>query len=204
MIRGFYLGVLLLGGCAAASSKGEPPARKESDPPPLGIQAASPEMEAIVKELLRGRTPLEQQKILESDRQYQIALAHFNRGDFERARDSAREAVADWPENLAARALLSDIYSILVGSPSPSIPDREVRMARVATEQAQIEIALHLVHGERYFGAGMFESALREFESAELKIRLLPYDVPAMNEILPKVKEWISRARGSRRDGSSP
>jgi hypothetical protein len=161
-------------------------------------------MEAIAKELLRGRAPEEQQKILQSDGHYQIALAHFNRGDFERARDQAREAVAAWPENLAARALLSDIYSILVGSPTPSIPDREVRLARVATEQAQIEISMHLLHGERYFGAGMFDSALREFESAELKIRLLPYDVPAMNELLPRVKEWISRAKSSRREGSPP
>jgi len=204
MARGSCLGILLLGPCQAASPNSGPAPKSDPAPPPVRIEAASPEIEAIVRELLRDRTALEQQKILQSDRHYQIALAHFNRGDFERSRDSAREAVAEWPENLAARALLSDIYSILVGSPTPSLPEREVRMARVATEQAQIEIALHLVHGERYFGAGMFESALREFESAELKIRLLPYDVPAMNELLPKVKEWISRAKSSRREGSPP
>jgi hypothetical protein len=46
----------------------------------------------------------------------------------------------------------------------------------------------------------MFQSALREFENAEFKIRHMPNQVETMNDLLPKVRELAARARSSVRD----
>jgi hypothetical protein len=46
----------------------------------------------------------------------------------------------------------------------------------------------------------MYESALREYENAEFKILHLPYDVPAMNDLLPRVREGIRRSKSQVRD----
>ena len=68
-------------------------------------------------------------------------------------------------------------------------------MALVRTEQAQIEITKHVVDGRRYLGAKMYASALREFETAELKIRAMPYDVAALNAMLPEIRAGIATSK---------
>lgn len=186
--------LVLLGACSA------PPPRAAVEPEkPPAVEAAGPEEARILEELLRGRTAAEQQPILASQRHYELALAWFNQGDFEKAKVEARESVRLWGENLAARKLLSQVYEIIVGSPPGGIFEHDVRHAMVGVEQAQIEISNHLVHGERFFNARMYESAIREFEAADLKIRMLPAEVKAMNDLAPKVKEFLLRSKNALR-----
>ncbi len=189
-----------LASCSAAPSAA--PAPKAEALPPPAIEAANPEMEKVLKELMAGRTAEEQQLIAVSQKHYEIALAYFNRGDFERAKVSAQEAVRVWLENIPARKLLSEVGDLIIGRPAGAraIGEQAAREAQVATEQAQLEIAMHVIHGQRFLDARMFESALKEFQNAEFKILHLPYDVKAMNEILPKVRDGISRSKSSIKD----
>ena len=183
---------ILLAGCATSA----PPPAAEPEKPVV-IEAAGPEEAKVLEELLQGRTASEQQAILASQRHYELALAWFNKGDFEKAKVEAREAVRLWSENLAARKLLSQVYEIVAGSPPGSIREYDLRQSIVAVEQAQIEITNHMIHGERFFNARMYESAIREFESALLKIRLMPADVKAMNDLAPKATESLRRAKNA-------
>ena len=186
--------VLLVAGCAASDSpKPLPP-----EAPPA-VEAAGPEEAKVLEELLKGRTPAEQQAVMASQRHYELALAWFNQGDFEKAKVEAREAVRLWIENVAARKLLAQVYEIIAGSPPGGIFEHDVRHAMVGVEQAQIEIANHLIHGERFFNARMYESALREFEAADLKIKMLPAEVKAMNDLAPKVKDYLARSKAALR-----
>jgi len=81
-----------------------------------------------------------------------------------------------------------------------SIPERDLRVARVTVEQQQLEITNHVLHGGRFLDARMYKSALREFENAEFKIRNMPYDVKSHNDLLPKVRELSVRAKSLIRD----
>ena len=195
------LAVLALAACAPAPA---PVAASPLPPSPLppSVEAANPEAEKILKELMAGRTAEEQQQIAVSQKHYEIALAYFNKGDFERAKVSAQEAVRVWPENIPARRLLSEVGDLIIGRPAGAraIGEQVLREAQVATEQAQLEIRMHLVHGERFLNARMYESALKEFENAEFKILHLPYDVKAMNDLLPKVRDGAARSKSSIRD----
>jgi len=192
--------LILAAGCSAtpAAPAPEPPKQEAK----IQIQAENPEWQKITEELLKGKTVEEQQKLLESERHYQLALAWFNKADFEKARIESQLAVNAWPEHLAARKLLSDVGEIIVGGPTGlrSIGDHDLRVAQVTVEQQQIEITNHIVHGGRFLDAKMYSSALREFENAEFKIRHMPYDVKSMSDLLPKVRELAARAKSSIRD----
>jgi hypothetical protein len=192
--------VLLLAGCSAPAATTSPKA--EAPEVKVEIQAENLEWQKITEELLKGRTVAEQQKILESERRYQLALACYNRADFDKAKIEAQLAVQAWPEHLAARKLLADVNEIIVGGPTGlrSIGDHDLRVAQVTVEQQQLEITNHVLHGGRFLDAKMYASALREFENAEFKIRNMPYDVKAMNDLLPKLHEMIARAKSSIRD----
>ena len=198
MKKGLWL--LLLAGCS--SNPPEPaPKSKETDCV-VAIQAEGPEWKKIAEELTRGKSIEEQQRLLESERHYQLGLAWFNLADFEKAKIEAQLAVKLWPEHLAARRLLSDVGEIIVGGPIriAGIGEHDLRVAQVTVEQQQIEITNHLLHGGRYLDAKLYSSALREFENAEFKIRHMPADVTTMNDLLPKVRELAARARSSIRD----
>ncbi len=67
----------------------------------------------------------------------------------------------------------------------------------MTVEQKQLEISNHILQGGRFLDAKLYSSAIRELENAEFKIRNLPYDVSAMNDLLPRVREMIVRARSS-------
>ena len=176
------IALVLLAGCAAPSPAPPPPARAEA------VEARD--------DSLRGRSVEEQARIVESERWYEIALGWFNKGDFDKAKEAARRAVQVWPENLAARKLLNDIHSIVGDAgPIPTPAEHDVRVALVRTEQAQIEITKHVVDGRRYLGAKMYDSARKEFEAAELKIRALPYDVASLNAMLPEIRAGIAATR---------
>jgi hypothetical protein len=189
--------ILLLAGCATPSSTPVP----RTDAPPV-IQAENPEWAKIAEEALRGLPPEEQQKLLESERRYQLALAWFNKADFDKAKVEAQIAIQIRPENVAARRLLNDIHEIIVGGPTRlrGIGDHELQVAQVTADQSRLEIANHLLHGGRYMDAQMYKSALREFENAEFKILNLSGDPRAMNDLLPRVREWKARAKSSIRD----
>lgn len=149
--------LLLLAGCASAptATPAPPPAKTEAVEAPRVVVAGTP-------------------REVEAQGWYEVALAWHNKGDFEKAKISAQKAVQANPEHLAARKLLSEIHSILVGGPAvPLIVDD----ARVRDEQSRLEIAKHLRDGGRFLKAEMYEKARKEFEAAELKIRAMPYDV---------------------------
>jgi hypothetical protein len=191
---------VLAAGCSAPPA--EPAPRAKEPEAPVAIEAENAEWQKIAEELTKGRTVAEQQRLFESERHYQLALAWFNKADFEKARIESQLAVNVWPEHLAARKLLSDVGEIIVGGPVriPGIGEQDLRVARVTVEQQQLEITNHLLHGGRFLDAKMYRSALREFENAEFKIRNMPYDVKSMNDLLPKIREYSARARSSLRD----
>src|ERR1043165_3786861 len=124
------LAVLFLAGCSAPSAAPKPDAEKPESK--VEIQAESPEWQKITEELLKGKTVAEQQALLEAERAYQLALAWYNKGDFDKAREQAQRAVQLCGEHLSARKLLNDINAIIVGSsPSPvSIPEAAVQIGR--------------------------------------------------------------------------
>jgi type II secretory pathway component GspD/PulD (secretin) len=187
----------------------DPATQEPGTPPPppetrksVQVQASSPEMEKIAQELARGRSAQEQQAIYESQRHYEQALMFNNRGDFDKAKIEAQKAVETWHENVAARKLLNDINRITVGG-RPELGARSIAEDarddfRVRIEQAQIEITKHVRDGERYLNARMYEQAVKEFENAEFKILNIPYEVKAMNDLLPLVKDSIVKSRNAR------
>lgn len=180
---------LLAIGCASSAPSPAAEPRRDIEPaPPPPPEAARPDL----------RTIAEQEQVFLSERHHRLALSWFNKGDFDKAKAEARLAVQAWPENLAARKLLNEIHGIVAGGPpGQTAAEWEVRTAHVRVEQAQIEITAHILHGERMLNAKMYESALREFENAQFKILTIPYDVKAMNELLPKVRALIARAKSS-------
>lgn len=181
--------LLCLAGCGTPSAAPAP----APQPPPSGVEAVD---QAVIDEILRGRTAEEQARRMEAQRWYDLALGWFNKGDFDKAKESARRAVRLDPENLAARKLLADIHAILVGNgPVPTPAEHDVRVALVRTEQAQIEIVKHVRDGGRYLSAKMYGSALREYEAAELKIRAMPYDVEAVKSLLPEIRAGIAASK---------
>ena len=196
----FAIALLALSACAAPppAPAPVPPAREEAKAPPP--EAANPEWERILKDFMAGRSAEEQQQVALSQRHYQLALSYFNRGDFDRAKTESQEAVKIWPENIPARQLLSDAGDIIIGRPAGprAIGEQAAREALVATEQAQLEITMHVIHGQRYFDARMYESAFKEFDNAEFKILHLAYDVKSMGELLPKVRELKARSKGAK------
>ncbi|HZE97993.1 MAG TPA: hypothetical protein VE981_13270 [Planctomycetota bacterium] len=187
----------------------EPAAQEPGTPPPapmtdksVQVQASSPEMEKIAQELARGRSTSDQQAIYESQRHYEQALRFNNAGDFDKAKIEAQKAVEAWHENLAARKLLNDVNRITVGG-RPELGARSIAEDarddfRVRIEQAQIEITKHIRDGERYLNARMYDQAVKEFENAEFKIQNIPYEVKAMNDLLPLVKDSIVKSRNAR------
>ena len=185
------------------------PAQEPGTPPPapetgkaVKVEASSPEMEKLAQELAQGRSAADQQAIYESQRHYEQALMFNNRGDFDKAKTEAQKAVEAWHENVAARKLLNDINRITVaGRPelgARSIAEDARDDFRVRIEQAQIEITKHVRDGERYLNAHMYDQAVKEFENAEFKIQNIPYEVKAMNDLLPLVKDSIVKARNAR------
>ncbi len=177
-----WIVLLSLAGCAAPPAPASPPPEKKAVdvPPPVVVEGSV----------------AEQARSMESLRWYEIALAWFNKGDFEKAKESARKSVQIDPGNLAARKLLDDVLSILGDrGPARTPAEHDVRVALVRTEQAQIEITKHVVDGRRYLGAKMYASALKEFEAAELKIRANPYDVASLNALLPEIRAGIASSR---------
>jgi tetratricopeptide (TPR) repeat protein len=189
--------------CLASCSAGAPPA---PPPPPEpkkpSIDAVDPAWAKVLEEALQGLPAADQERAFTSQRHYELALACFNKGDFDKAKEQAQRAVDRWPENLAARRLLQDVLDILSGNPrgqtTVTTPgDLEIRAAKVRVEQAQLEIAMHLVHGRRYLEARMYREALQEFENAELKIATMPYDVKTLNDLLPPVRANITRAKNA-------
>ncbi|HLY08313.1 MAG TPA: hypothetical protein VKW04_03300 [Planctomycetota bacterium] len=189
--------VLLIAGCAAPADAPRPAAR-----PPVAIEAENPEWSRLAEEAAKGRTVAEQQRQAESEQRYQLALAWFKRGDFDKAKSEAQSAIQAWPDHLAARKLLDDVNEIIVGGPTrvAGIGEQELRVARVTAGQARLEIENHLLHGRRFLDAGLYSAALREFENAEFKIRNLPYDLPSMNEVLPGLRDLKGRAKSMLRE----
>lgn len=169
---------------------------------PPTIQAANPEWAKIAEEAMKGHPLAEQQRMVESEQHFTLALAWFNRGDFDKAREAAQAAIQVWPEHLSARRLLSEVGEIISGNPVlfRRGGNPELNVARVTVEQSRLEIENHLLQGKRFLDAQLYTNALREFENAEFKIRNMPYELKAMNDLLPGLKELKARAKSSLRN----
>src|SRR5687767_3514110 len=66
------------------------------------------------------------------------------------------------------------------------------------SEQVQFEIIKHIRDGERFFNAHRYDKAIEEFESAECHIQHIPYEVKPIVELLPKVKDYVVKAKNAR------
>ncbi|MBI2898929.1 MAG: tetratricopeptide repeat protein [Planctomycetes bacterium] len=178
----------------------EQPKDAAKDP---GIQAQDEEARRRMEEVLKGKTVGEQQEIAESDRYYDLALAYYDKGDFEKAQTYARLAVQKNPENLKARELLAKVDSMRTGTGdhfgARTVQDERVREIGVKIEQAQIEIFNHVRNGERYYNARMYPEAIQEFEEAEFKIKHIPYEVKEMAQLGPLVSQQLRRAREAKK-----
>lgn len=195
MLRSRLL-LVLLAGCSAPSPASVPP------PAPPAVEARSPEWARIAEEAAKGRTVAEQQRFAESEQRYRLALAWFNKGDFDKAKSEAQAAVQARPDHLAARKLLNDVNEIVVGRPTRlrGIGDVELQTCRITVEQATLEIDNHLLQGKRCQEAGLHAAAIREFENAEFKIRNMPFEVKSMNDQLPALRASIARSKSSLRE----
>lgn len=185
----------------AACSTPTPTSTVKPETPP-GIQAENAEWAKIAEEAIRSIPVAEQKQLVEADAHYHLALAAYNRADFDKAKEQAQRAIQLWPEHLAARHLLNDVNEIIVGGPTRlrGIGDRELQVCRITVDQARIEITNHILNGGRYLDAQLYSKALREFEDAEFKIVNLPDYVTTMNDLLPKVRAMKARAKSSIRD----
>jgi len=167
---------------------------------PTGVELETRRKDA--QALLHGRTADEQERIRASQRQYEEALRHHHEGRFEEAKLASQRAVASWTGNVAARKLLADVSQIFVGGRAEfgtrELADHARSDFRVRIEEAQIEITKHVRDGERYLQARMYEEAQREFKAAEHKIGAIPYDVKAMNDLLPRVRDSFVKAENAR------
>ena len=181
------------------TKKETPVVRPEPKQDSAPIQAETEEDRKRLEEVLKGKTVGEQQDIVESDRFYDLALAYYNKGDFEKAQASLRQALRKNPENLKARELLAKVDSILSGTGEAfgarTIQDDRVREISTKIEAAQIEIFNNIRNGERYYNARMYSEAIREFEGAEFKIQHIPYDVPSLMKLEPMVSQQLRKAR---------
>ncbi|HVR83395.1 MAG TPA: hypothetical protein VMU54_03730 [Planctomycetota bacterium] len=185
--------VLWIAGCSSPAAPASP--RPEARDPV--VQAENLDRAKIAEEAAKGLTVAEQQRMAQSEQRYQLALAWFNKGDFDKAKSEAQAAVQAWPDHLSARRLLDDVNEIIAGGPTRlrGIGDLELRVARVMVDQSRLEIENHMLHGRRFLDAGMPSAALREFENAEFKIRNMPYEVKSMNDLLPGLRDSKARAK---------
>lgn len=215
-VLGVTAGGLLTLGCSSAPAAKQdpqptawnpPPTTAPADPKPADtpaydpskVQAQDENARKILEEVAKGRTLQDQQRVSESSALYDQALGFYEKGDFAQAKAAVDAAVEKWPGNLQARKLQGEINSILTG---PSAQHgtgglaekvREELIMRI--EQSQIEITNHIREGERHYQVRDYETALRHFEEAEFKIKNIPYEVPAMAQLLPKLTENIRRTR---------
>ncbi|HEY3227479.1 MAG TPA: tetratricopeptide repeat protein [Planctomycetota bacterium] len=193
-------------GCSSApeeAAPAEPPAAGGQETPapartpkePGKIDAQDENWKKIAEEVAKSRTVQEQQQVIESQAHYDRALEYRNRGDFERAKESAQNALKAWPGNVEARKLLADINAILTGATAGTEQDRIKNEMIVQIERASLEITSLIREGDRYRAVGDYENALKQFEEAEFKIKSIPYNLKAMKDLLPKVEEYIRRTR---------
>ncbi|HTF57487.1 MAG TPA: tetratricopeptide repeat protein [Planctomycetota bacterium] len=173
----------------------ETPAPAPAPKEPGKIDAQDENWKKIAEEVAKSRTVQEQQQVLESQAHYDRALEYRNRGDFERAKESAQNALKAWPSNVEARKLLASINAILTGATAGTEQDRVKDEMIVQIQRAQLEITFLIREGDRYRAVGDYENALRQFEEAEFKIKSIPYNLKAMKDLLPKVEEYIRRTR---------
>ncbi|MBI2932470.1 MAG: hypothetical protein HYY16_12530 [Planctomycetes bacterium] len=204
---------MTLWGCSSPSRRPEParqPRRPVDSPtPPSGQSTGSPTIEAqdeearrAAEEALKSYTLQDQQKIAESNVYYERALSYRNNGELEKAKEDAAKAVQIWSANAEARKLLAELGQVAAGtrgrSGAHSIAEDQLEEVRVRIEQAEMEITNHIRQGERFTAAFQYEDAVREFEEAEFKIKSIPYDVPVMKDLLPKVGNYLQKTRDAR------
>jgi tetratricopeptide (TPR) repeat protein len=180
-----------------------PPAAPEATPAPTPqdpgrIDAQDEQWRKIAEEVAKGRSVQDQQRVVESGAHYDRALAFRDKGDFDKAKESALKALEAWPGNVEARKLLNDINSILTGGAQQGPGGEQERIAnemKVQIERAQLEITTAIREGDRYRAVGDYDNALKQFEEAQFKIISIPYEVKAMKDLLPRVEEYIRRTR---------
>src|SRR6185295_12662749 len=107
------LALLFLAACSTPTPTS--PVKPETPPE---IQAENAEWAKIAEEAIKGIPAADQKRLVEADGHYHLALAWFNKADFDKAKVEARLAIQAWPEHLAARHLLNDIHEIIVGGPT--------------------------------------------------------------------------------------
>ncbi len=168
----------------------------------LPDQAASDEARRQLEEAKKGATLQDQQRMAESANFYNLAIAQRDKGELEKAKETAQKSLQTWPGNAEARKLLDELNQIMVGGRrefgARSIAQDTLDEFRVKIEQAQIEITNHIRQGERFYSVRQYQDAVREFEEAEFKIKNIPYDVKAMKDLLPKVSDYLNKTRDAR------
>jgi len=166
---------------------------------PVTVQASSEEMEKIIREIARGRTKEDEAKITGSGKHYELALTYHHRGEFEKAGIEAAKAVETWHENVAARKLLNDVNRITRGGKAESDARSITEDVSAPLLSMQLEIGKHVRDGERYFNAGMYAEALREFENAEFKLQGVSSEVKAAEDLLRRLKDSMLKSRNALR-----
>jgi tetratricopeptide (TPR) repeat protein len=136
------------------------------------------------------------QTTIEIDACFERGLKLRSQGDREAADREFRKILeyAKWmPAGVELDTRVKQVRALMGADPGSASSDFRVRI-----EQAQIEITKHVRDGERFLAARMPGEALRELEAAEEKIVRIPYEVKAMNDLLPLVREAIVRSKNAR------
>jgi tetratricopeptide (TPR) repeat protein len=214
----FVMAAALIWGCSSSSksrsSEPEPqpgpdPAVQPQPEPESKAPAKNPTLQAQdeenrkrLEEAMKTHSVQDQQRLAESNQYYHRALAFKDSGQLDKAKEEAMKAVERWPGNAEARKLLAELNAVMVGGRGEqnarSIAQDQLDEFKVKVEQAQMEITNHIRQGERFYAVREYDSAVREFEQAEFKIKSIPYDIRAMKELLPKVSDYLNKTRDAR------
>jgi len=155
-----------------------------------------------LEEAMKSHSVQDQARLSESDQLRRRALAFKDAGELHKAKQEAMRAVERWPGNAGARKLLAELNAVMVGGRGEqnprSVGQDQLDEFKVNIERSQMEITNHIRQGERFYAVREYDSALREFEQAEFKIKSIPYDVIAMKELLPKISDYVGKARDAR------
>ncbi|MBI4245394.1 MAG: hypothetical protein HY606_15000, partial [Planctomycetes bacterium] len=148
-----------------------------------------------LKQYLDKANAEEQEKILESNYLFEQADAFSKNGDLERSRDLCRKAITLWSNNDKAKALLSELDSIVTGRHTDIESKEALDTFAAQIEGALREIVHHMKTGEKLYSSGDYEKALKEFKEAEFKVIAIPQGIAEKAEFDTSIKDYLNRIK---------
>lgn len=200
----WLLGMALAAGCAAATQPSERADKPAGNAPAPDVWAMMPSQsqpeekkedpkqekyKAALKEFLAKAGQPNQEKMLESQKWYDIAQAHVRKLEYDKAMIAVDKAIELWPTNMEARRL-KDHIEALQSRVQPLGAEGPIAVWVANVKAMILEATNHIRAGERFLAAKEYEQALREFQEAEVRIIAMPDELPEKGTFLPIVREY--------------